>query len=249
MPCDATSINSHTLLDIISWLTKKKKKEKEGRDDKIYLCCSLCQQLVFLVHLNSIGSAYYLILSKFSILWNPPSVDLGVITKAYVINYSFFYRPSNAVDYMISVPAHGAIVGGWLGAWPMPLDWERPWQVPNISATSEYILNKFVSCTQHFVLVTSPNPSLGWLGYFLYLWIHLTWLLGLMRCNSLKVNLSNILDFILFNLIYRSGQFVSHMERLPVIWLVCFCLQCLSSFTRGIFVQKPSNFLWWNFFF
>jgi hypothetical protein len=30
---------------------------------------------------------------------------------------------------MICIPAHGAVIGGWFGAWPMPLDWERPWQV------------------------------------------------------------------------------------------------------------------------
>lgn len=36
---------------------------------------------------------------------------------------------TDAVDYMISAPAHGAVIGAWLGAWPMPLDWERPWQV------------------------------------------------------------------------------------------------------------------------
>ncbi|KAJ6843803.1 phosphatidylinositol-glycan biosynthesis class F protein [Iris pallida] len=35
---------------------------------------------------------------------------------------------SETVDCMISIPAHGAVIGAWLGAWPMPLDWERPWQ-------------------------------------------------------------------------------------------------------------------------
>lgn len=30
---------------------------------------------------------------------------------------------------MICLPAHGAVIGAWFGAWPMPLDWERPWQV------------------------------------------------------------------------------------------------------------------------
>lgn len=33
------------------------------------------------------------------------------------------------LDYMLSFPAYGAIVGGWFGAFPMPLDWERAWQV------------------------------------------------------------------------------------------------------------------------
>ncbi|KAJ6846467.1 phosphatidylinositol-glycan biosynthesis class F protein [Iris pallida] len=35
---------------------------------------------------------------------------------------------SESVDCMISMPAHGAVIGAWLGAWPMPLDWEKPWQ-------------------------------------------------------------------------------------------------------------------------
>ena len=30
---------------------------------------------------------------------------------------------------MICLPAYAAVIGAWFGAWPMPLDWERPWQV------------------------------------------------------------------------------------------------------------------------
>ncbi|KAF8392991.1 hypothetical protein HHK36_021232 [Tetracentron sinense] len=37
-------------------------------------------------------------------------------------------KPNGILDYMICFPAHGAFLGAWLGAWPMPLDWERPWQ-------------------------------------------------------------------------------------------------------------------------
>ncbi|XP_056167615.1 PIGF/3-ketodihydrosphingosine reductase fusion protein-like [Syzygium oleosum] len=39
-----------------------------------------------------------------------------------------FTKPISSVDFMICLPAHGAIIGAWFGAWPMPLDWERPWQ-------------------------------------------------------------------------------------------------------------------------
>ncbi|XXG54316.1 hypothetical protein AAC387_Pa03g2229 [Persea americana] len=42
-------------------------------------------------------------------------------------------RPMGCVDYVVSLPAHGAVIGAWFGAWPMPLDWERPWQVLFIS--------------------------------------------------------------------------------------------------------------------
>ncbi|CAF2109005.1 unnamed protein product [Brassica oleracea var. botrytis] len=37
-------------------------------------------------------------------------------------------KPTGNIEYMIVIPAYGATVGGWFGAWPMPLDWERPWQ-------------------------------------------------------------------------------------------------------------------------
>ncbi|KAL3528996.1 hypothetical protein ACH5RR_008318 [Cinchona calisaya] len=37
-------------------------------------------------------------------------------------------KPSGPLEYMICLPAHGAVIGAWFGAWPMPLDWERPWQ-------------------------------------------------------------------------------------------------------------------------
>ncbi|KAM7480258.1 hypothetical protein LguiA_028471 [Lonicera macranthoides] len=40
-----------------------------------------------------------------------------------------------SMDYMICLSAHGAIIGAWFGAWPMPLDWERPWQEWPISVS------------------------------------------------------------------------------------------------------------------
>ncbi|CAA0816388.1 Unknown protein [Striga hermonthica] len=33
-----------------------------------------------------------------------------------------------STDLIICLSAHGAVIGAWFGAWPMPLDWERPWQ-------------------------------------------------------------------------------------------------------------------------
>ncbi|XP_042968321.1 uncharacterized protein C1450.15-like isoform X3 [Carya illinoinensis] len=37
-------------------------------------------------------------------------------------------KPIESLGFIICLPAHGAVIGAWLGAWPMPLDWERPWQ-------------------------------------------------------------------------------------------------------------------------
>ncbi|AQL09809.1 Phosphatidylinositol-glycan biosynthesis class F protein [Zea mays] len=45
-----------------------------------------------------------------------------------VLSHSIYFTPTDVENYMISAPCHGAVLGAWLGAWPMPLDWERPWQ-------------------------------------------------------------------------------------------------------------------------
>lgn len=44
-------------------------------------------------------------------------------------------KPNGSIEYLICLHAHGAVIGGWFGAWPMPLDWERPWQEWPISVS------------------------------------------------------------------------------------------------------------------
>ena len=39
------------------------------------------------------------------------------------------YRPRNAIEYAMVYPAVGTCIGGWLGAIPIALDWDRSWQV------------------------------------------------------------------------------------------------------------------------
>ncbi|KAI6020102.1 hypothetical protein PISMIDRAFT_10560 [Pisolithus microcarpus 441] len=36
--------------------------------------------------------------------------------------------PRNPVERVVVYPAVGAVVGAWVGAFPIPLDWDRPWQ-------------------------------------------------------------------------------------------------------------------------
>ncbi|OIW19506.1 hypothetical protein TanjilG_06961 [Lupinus angustifolius] len=59
-------------------------------------------------------------------------------------------KASGSVEYLICLPAHGAVIGGWFGAWPMPLDWERPWQEWPISvsygAIAGYLVGVVASC-------------------------------------------------------------------------------------------------------
>ncbi|KAF2323038.1 hypothetical protein GH714_032931 [Hevea brasiliensis] len=66
-----------------------------------------------------------------------------------------YTKPNESLEYMICIPAHGAVLGAWLGAWPMPLDWERPWQewpvCVTFGAMTGYLLAMVVSLG--FVLV------------------------------------------------------------------------------------------------
>jgi len=36
--------------------------------------------------------------------------------------------PRNAIEYAMVYPACGTLIGGWVGAIPIALDWDRPWQ-------------------------------------------------------------------------------------------------------------------------
>uniref|UniRef100_A0A0D9VP24 Uncharacterized protein n=1 Tax=Leersia perrieri TaxID=77586 RepID=A0A0D9VP24_9ORYZ len=62
---------------------------------------------------------------------------------------------TDAVDYMISAPAHGAVIGAWLGAWPMPLDWERPWQEWPICVTYGSVAGHLIGMTISLALVVT----------------------------------------------------------------------------------------------
>ncbi|XP_051135208.1 uncharacterized protein LOC127254242 isoform X2 [Andrographis paniculata] len=53
-------------------------------------------------------------------------------------------KPVGFTDFMISFPAYGSVIGAWFGAWPMPLDWERPWQEWPICVTYGAILGYLI---------------------------------------------------------------------------------------------------------
>ncbi|XP_047341989.1 phosphatidylinositol-glycan biosynthesis class F protein [Impatiens glandulifera] len=63
-------------------------------------------------------------------------------------------KSSGSVDYMLCLPAHGAIIGAWFGAWPMPLDWERTWQEWPICVTYGAMAGYFVGMLASFIVTT-----------------------------------------------------------------------------------------------
>ncbi|PON98474.1 GPI biosynthesis protein Pig-F [Trema orientale] len=64
-----------------------------------------------------------------------------------------YTKPMGPIDYMICLPAHGAVLGAWFGAWPMPLDWERPWQEWPICVSYGAIAGYLVAMVASFLVV------------------------------------------------------------------------------------------------
>jgi len=95
---------------------------RHGLIGNVYLHKQSMFQLIFLI-LYKFGYA------KFSTMQSAYSVLSVWYLYLHYYNPCTVFRPSGPIEYLICLQAHGAVIGGWFGAWPMPLDWERPWQV------------------------------------------------------------------------------------------------------------------------
>nr|XP_034572211.1 phosphatidylinositol-glycan biosynthesis class F protein isoform X2 [Setaria viridis] len=76
-----------------------------------------------------------------------------------VLSHSIYFTPTDIENYMISAPCHGAVLGAWLGAWPMPLDWERPWQEWPICVTYGAVAGHLVGMVVSWVLIAVHKRS------------------------------------------------------------------------------------------
>ncbi|CAN1137026.1 Phosphatidylinositol-glycan biosynthesis class F protein [Linum perenne] len=68
-------------------------------------------------------------------------------------------KPNGSLEYMLCIPAHGAVIGAWLGAWPMPLDWERPWQEWPICVTYGSLVGYVVGMVASVVVVLASSTG------------------------------------------------------------------------------------------
>ncbi|KAL8456943.1 hypothetical protein ACS0TY_034971 [Phlomoides rotata] len=66
-------------------------------------------------------------------------------------------KPIESTDFITCLPAHGALIGAWFGAWPMPLDWERSWQEWPICVTYGAILGYLIGMVVSFGFVVFHN--------------------------------------------------------------------------------------------
>lgn len=70
--------------------------------------------------------------SSLSLLDDPPQKTK--LARRHFFFFCFFVvpsenRPANDLEFALFAPAVGAVTGCWSGAVPIPLDWDRPWQV------------------------------------------------------------------------------------------------------------------------
>ncbi|CAI7812626.1 unnamed protein product [Closterium sp. NIES-54] len=59
---------------------------------------------------------------------SPPPPPLLLLPSSTLFTPSLPFSPASLSEACVVTSAHGAVVGAWIGAWPMPLDWEKPWQ-------------------------------------------------------------------------------------------------------------------------
>ncbi|KAA0034945.1 hypothetical protein IC582_008558 [Cucumis melo] len=103
-----------------------------------------------------IGAQYFLKTLNWSLVMSL----FNIVPSACVFGSSWidwqrlfaYTKPIGTIDHMICIPAHGAIIGAWFGAWPMPLDWERPWQEWPICVTYGAILGYSIAMAASLVL-------------------------------------------------------------------------------------------------
>lgn len=59
----------------------------------------------------------------------PDLYETGIAARYRLTRLVCEWRSESALERAIVYPMAGALVGAWVGAVPLALDWDRPWQV------------------------------------------------------------------------------------------------------------------------
>ncbi|TVU48529.1 hypothetical protein EJB05_08167 [Eragrostis curvula] len=101
-----------------------------------------------------IATAYWsLLMSLFTFVPAACVYGASKIDWQNVLSHSIYFVSTDSTNYMISAPCHGAVLGAWIGAWPMPLDWERPWQEWPICVTYGAVCGHLIGMVASLVLI------------------------------------------------------------------------------------------------
>lgn len=81
---------------------------------------------------------------KFSFLTSPISVLLShAHTNIFAFALSFVLRAMSVWDTCLQITVACTLIGAWAGAFPIPLDWDRPWQVSSSHGTKISVYSFF----------------------------------------------------------------------------------------------------------
>uniref|UniRef100_A0A023F764 Putative ethanolamine-p-transferase gpi11/pig-f n=1 Tax=Triatoma infestans TaxID=30076 RepID=A0A023F764_TRIIF len=89
---------------------------------------------------------FSILLTNLTIL--PISVQFGSI---YVDNFIQRVLPTSKFDSLVFNNAYGALLGAWFGAFVIPLDWDRPWQVWPIPCSLGALFGYSISNNLHLL--------------------------------------------------------------------------------------------------
>ncbi|XP_020674574.1 phosphatidylinositol-glycan biosynthesis class F protein isoform X1 [Dendrobium catenatum] len=101
-------------------------------------------------------TAYWsLLMSVFTFV--PPACVFGSSRVDWHRIFAHF-KPEESLDALVCLPAYGSVIGAWIGAWPMPLDWERPWQEWPICVTYGAVAGYWIGglASSVFILIHGP---------------------------------------------------------------------------------------------
>lgn len=62
----------------------------------------------------------------YTVNFESPAAKIYILPMTYIF---MFYRVTSVWENSLQITTISSFVGSWLGAFPIPLDWERPWQV------------------------------------------------------------------------------------------------------------------------
>lgn len=71
----------------------------------------------------------------------------------------FFGKPIKNSEILVYFSVHGGVVGAWVGAMPMPLDWNQPWQEWPICCTIGTLLGYFCGVFIALIYILIQNKS------------------------------------------------------------------------------------------
>ncbi|CAO3677143.1 unnamed protein product [Umbelopsis vinacea] len=82
--------------------------------------------------------------------------QLGITSSEIYVRIFLHHSPSNNAEMAAYMQAVSVLIGAWLGAVVIPLDWERPWQQWPVSCVLGSLLGQAVGAVGTIVLHLMP---------------------------------------------------------------------------------------------